>query len=547
MTELDPDGRRLFLQLSADLYEQAIQEMHGDEPRNEGLAFWQAIREQMDAEEAEHKRRMTVYRMLEDLAVFRMAKVQKMPYHRIGARAGKSRTWAHGHTMPQDLVDDLIRMYAEAEAAERDAFMTAQTEPATPPQAGDRGSVVPLRYHPRRPAHEAARRSLLYRQLRRFLGGAAAVAGPIYVAVKTAAESYTTTVQTALMSNGALTPMPGLDPLSAGSLSGVLSATGTSGAAAQASGPVTTVVGKVVASAVIGVQATAGVSAPAAVAITAAAGTPVVLAAEQAAEPIAVALGIQRPDQAPAPAPDQFAALPAVPAPTEEMPHPVWQTPTAYETGTPSSSPTAKSSSPATQPLATVRAAAPTTAAVVPTATAPTTGAKTSEAAPTPTAVHSPQVTSDAVVPTSTPVEVVSTPVVSTAPPVASSPSPSTLEPTTQPTPTSSPTEAVPTPTEEPTAPPVTPVPDPAPTNGPSKGPDQKPDQEPGPAPTRDPDPTAVPEPTVIPSSPPQPAPAGGEQPEHGNAPTQDAPLEVLPAGAGGSVLALRPTPGWWY
>ncbi|MFC4014653.1 hypothetical protein ACFOY2_46035 [Nonomuraea purpurea] len=537
--ELDRDGRELFLRLSADLYEQATQDIRGEGPRNEGLAFWQAIREAMDAEAEQHKRRMTVYRMLEDLAVYRMAKVQGMPYERIGHRAGqRSRTWAFQHTMPQDLVDDLIDMYAEAEAAERDAFINARAEPVTPPPS-DR-SVIPITAHAKRPVppHESARRSLLYRQLRRFLGGAAAIAGPAYLAVKSTAESYTSTVQTALMSNGALTPMPGLDPLSAGGLSSMLSASGASGAATQASGPVTTVVGKVMASAVIGVQATAGVSAPAAVALTAAAGTPVVLAAEEAAKPIAVALGIRQPDPTPVPdpVPDMLAALPALLMPTgeEAPPYLDTQVPTVDETEPPhTGTPTPEPTSSAAHPPATIRAAAPTMAAAV-----PTTPAATRTATPTATATQNRRQSAAVAQPTRT--SDVPTVVRTSTPTAAPSPSPTTAAPT--PLPTRSPTIPEPGPTASltPTKQPTTPEPPPSsspteqpPTSGPTKEP------TPAPAPTK----TIGPEPTTAPSSP------GDEQPQYGSVPVEELLPAILPAGAGGSAsaVALRPVPGWWY
>ncbi|MBN6054256.1 hypothetical protein JYK22_20105, partial [Nonomuraea sp. RK-328] len=66
-----------------------------------------------------------------DTSRSRACEAPRMPYDRIGARAGQcSRSWAFQHTMPQDLVDDLLTMSAEAEQWERDAFIHAtQAEP----------------------------------------------------------------------------------------------------------------------------------------------------------------------------------------------------------------------------------------------------------------------------------------------------------------------------------------------------------------------------------------------------------------------------------
>ncbi|MFG6197817.1 hypothetical protein [Nonomuraea sp. JJY05] len=528
--ELDPDGRRLFLELSADLYEQAMQDIRGEGPRNEGLAFWQAIREAMDAEAEQHKRRMTIYRMLEDLAVFRMAKVQGMPYDRIGARAGRrSRSWAFQHTMPQDLVDDLIRTYAEAEAEEGKAFINAQTEPANPP-ANDRSTVIPITAHSKRPAQEAARRSILYRQLRRFLGGAAVVAGPVYVAMKAAAASYTTTVQTALMSNGALTPMPGLDPLSAGGLSGMLSASSTTGAAAQATGPVTTVVGKVMASAVIGVQATAGVSAPAATVFVAAAGSPVVLAVEGAAKPIVAALGLENPDPAEPPAQDLLlAALPTAPPPGEEtLVQPELQVPTVYGTETPTTSPSPERGSPTHVATTAPAPATTTTTAPTPTASATRSPAaapattQSSMAAPTPTTVTAEPTVATYTTQPATPQPSTAT---TTGPTASPTDTPSTAGPSQQPT--DKPTEQPPTPDPTPTSP----APDPTPTETEPR--DPKPTQ------------TAEPEPSRNPESAP-PVPAGDSQPQGGSALQAELPQPMaMTVGTGGALLL--PAAGWWY
>ncbi|MGW2222468.1 hypothetical protein ACWCSD_46390 [Nonomuraea sp. NPDC001684] len=560
MTELDRDGRRLFLELSADLYEQAIRRLPpipGDQPRKEGLAFWEAVREAMDAEVAEHKRRMTIFRMLEDLAVYRMARVENMTYDRIGARAGgKSRSWAFQHTMPQDLVDGLVAMYAQAEQDERDAFINAGDD--EPPAVPDKAvSVIPLASHAaRRPASDAARRSILYRQLRRFLGGAAAVAGPAYLAAKAAAESYTATVQTALMSNGALTPMPGLDPLSGGGLSGMLSASAAPGATAQAAGPVSTVVGKVVAGAVISVQATAGFSAPAAVALTAAAGTPVVMAVEDAAKPIAVALGLQPPVAEPTP--DLLVALPDTPGPVEEevRPDPAWQVPTVYGTETPSATPT--STSPSLSPSAPLdrtatRAAAPAPTTVTSAATAPSSSPsslpKTASASAAPTTAQpstppppaEPTATAEvttmptsAPAPMTTPTPPAATPTPSTSPPpVTSTPDPTpTATPPTYPDPT--PTSSAPVPTSTPTSTPPEPMPSQTPTSS-----------EPKPTKPAEPEP----EPTSVPSTPPTMPEngngGGSDAPSVGSAPNAGEAPVALPAGAG--AMLPRPAAGWWY
>ncbi|MBG0818933.1 hypothetical protein [Planomonospora sp. ID82291] len=537
--QLDHDGRRLFLELSAHLYEQAVERATGDDAqRNEGLAFWQVIRNAMDQEVAEHNKRMEVYRKLEDLAVTRMARVQGMPYHRIGARAGnRSRTWAHQHTLPADIVDDFLGLLEEAEEEQRAAYLRNIMEPeATAEQGGSSVLTLSTVRQKVRNEQDAARLTIIYRRLRHWLGGAAAAVGPAYVAARAAVEGYTSTVHTALMSNGALLPLPAVDPVSGTGLTSVLSAaSGTT--TAQASGPVATAVGKFVASTIIGVQATAGVSAPAATVVVAtmgAASAPVVRAvetvvADTVTKPIAAAFGLDGGDPGPVLVP------PVVPLPAEtptgapsEVPASAGAPPTPLPT--PTLEPPKPADTAAAEPdvgAERVPASAPATTP----ASTPSPTHRTSDAspAPTPTASHAPTPTQAHETPA--PVEPTSVP----APMPTEKPKPP--EPTTAPTPTEAPMPTgtatadpapTPTPTDSPTAEPE-PTPTETETSAPAPTPTDPPSESPAPEPTPTQSSAPAPEPTGEPDD----APAGGEQ---------SAP-DPLPAGAGEAPVAW----GWWY
>ncbi|MFC7723335.1 hypothetical protein [Nonomuraea recticatena] len=248
----------------------------------------------------EHNSRMLVYRHLKDLAVYRMAKVQRMPFDRIGVRVKKSRSWAHEHTMPAEHVNNIIQMYAAAEEQHRTAFLDQPVAEYARDPSGNVLDFAPAAQDARRAHYSAARLSIVFRRLRTWLAGTAAAAIPAYVAVRAVVDSYTTAVQTALMSNGALMPLPGMESLGGVGVTSFGAASAGSGSA-HAAGPVATAVGKFMSGAVITVQAATGVSAPAAtVAIAtvgAGAGAPAVLAVEdavgQAAKPLVMALGWQ--------------------------------------------------------------------------------------------------------------------------------------------------------------------------------------------------------------------------------------------------------------
>ncbi|GAB2468028.1 hypothetical protein GCM10027187_40260 [Streptosporangium sandarakinum] len=526
--DLDADARRLFLKLSADLYEESQRLLAEDPQRNEGLAFWRSIRSSMDAEEREHNKRMAVYRTLEDLAVTRMAKVQNMPYDRIGARAGgKSRTWAYQHTMPSTVLDGVLELYAEAERRERDAFLRTRTGLTTSDRPRAIGAV-PEQATTR--SADSARLSIIYRQLRHWFLGAAAAAVPAYHAARAAAESYTSTVHTALMSNGALMPT-GLDPLSGAGLSSMLSAS-TAVPGAQASGPVATAVGKFVASTVIGVQATVGVSAPAATVVAAtvgAASAPVVSVVEDVVEntvskPIVQALGLdtgQEQGAGAAPVPVLAFEPPAV----EEMPRPPLDLEPTWQTPAPAT-PTPKVGTPHAVPATTAPAPAPVPTGHVRTAVAPS---PTSSVAVTPRAVPTTAPAPAKTEQPPTPKTTVPAAPVTAQPPATDAPQPT---PTSSPAHTTAPQPTAPAPTQT-----VAPQPSPsAPTGQPSNPP-------PMPEPTLTsappvPEATQTAEPSA-PSDPPVPsnAPESAEPPAPGGEP------DPLPVGG----AAVAGTAAWWY
>ncbi|WP_346154388.1 hypothetical protein [Nonomuraea recticatena] len=472
----------------------------------------------------EHNSRMLVYRHLKDLAVYRMAKVQRMPFDRIGVRVKKSRSWAHEHTMPAEHVNNIIQMYAAAEEQHRTAFLDQPVAEYARDPSGNVLDFAPAAQDARRAHYSAARLSIVFRRLRTWLAGTAAAAIPAYVAVRAVVDSYTTAVQTALMSNGALMPLPGMESLGGVGVTSFGAASAGSGSA-HAAGPVATAVGKFMSGAVITVQAATGVSAPAAtVAIAtvgAGAGAPAVLAVEdavgQAAKPLVMALGWQdktapagepsshtpiEDDLPPAgppalsyptadptatggfPAEPDASSLPSTPSPIAATPQPTQTVPTASAT---------RLSSPTT---------APTTTSTVTTKPVPT---ATSVALPT--TQPTPQPTTPQETPTSAPTK---------EPTPAPSDQPTSL-PTQDPKPI--PSEQPPQPTSEPTSePPDKPVPPPTPSSEPTSAP----------TPTPTPTSTGEPTPTTTPTSEPNPSsePTGEPSPEPTSRPTQPDPVD---------------------
>ncbi|GAA2410992.1 hypothetical protein GCM10010404_81130 [Nonomuraea africana] len=487
--DLSPESRELFLKLSADLYEEALEQIQNEPQPNEGLAFYEVVRQAEDREMEEHNSRMLVYRHLKDLAVYRMAKVQRMPFDRIGVRVKKSRTWAHEHTMPAEHVNNIIQMYAAAEEQHRAAFLDQPVAEYARDPSGNVLDFAPAAQDARRAHTSAARLSIVFRRLRTWLAGTAAAAIPAYVAVRAVVDSYTTAVQTALMSNGALMPLPGMESLGGVGATSFGAASAGSGSA-HAAGPVATAVGKFMSGAVITVQAATGVSAPAAtVAIAtvgAGAGAPAVLAVEdavgQAAKPLAMALGWQD-KTTPAGEPSSHTPIeddlppagpPALPYPTAD--------PTA--TGGFPAEPDASALPSTPSPIA----ATPQPTQTVPTASATRLSSPTTAPTTTSTATTKP-------VPTVTSVAMPTT-------------QPSTMQPTQQPTtPQETPTSA---PTKEPT-----PAPSDQPTSLPTQEPKPAPSEQPPPPPTSDPTPapTDSPTPQPTPSSEPTPAPSPSPSP----------------------------------
>ncbi|MER5649631.1 hypothetical protein [Streptosporangium sp. NPDC002524] len=446
------------------------------DPRADGFELLRAIRRRREVIQREND----LLSRFEDWEVARLYKQGRgIPAKVIARVVDRSKSWVSNHATKGggSSIDEML-----SNSEKRLRLVAADEE-------------MPARVRERAANRARKLGQILYRMGARF-SGAAAVLGPMWLAVRTTLESLSAPANGVATLDGVAT-LGGFGTVGSVTTVGSVEALGATGWTAS-SGPVTAAVTKFAASAITSVQLVAGVSAPAAATFVAGVGvattTPVVAMIEERLRPPAqapTALGPGDPEIA------QVAWVPDEMTPEDSVapwaPVPSWDVPVVpSEVATPTPGPTA------------VPAPAPSTRPTYPISTPPVTmpsaqisasvKASLPHPAPVPTVTVSAKLETPAPASSEISLESTQTPTPTPAP----EPTP-TLEPTPQPepTPTLEPT-AEPTPTLEPTPEPGSSLPEPSRPPEPYETP-----AAPPPEPTEAP----PPEPNVGSSEPPLPEP----------------------------------------